>query len=154
MRLILGIDPGKYGALAWLDPERGTVVVEDIPMHNGEMDGYALAAWIDAKQPETRIAWIERVTVWKTDGAKGAATFNRTYGEIRGVIMANMIPLADVSPKTWRKHEGIVTAGKSASIEKATEYWGGSWRRPGAGGGRSDRAEAALIARYGWMHTK
>lgn len=147
MNLVLGIDPGIRGALAWLDCRTGCVTIEDIPRNKGGMDGYALAARIDAMQPMTRVAWIEAVTVWRSDGPKGAATFSRTYGEIRGIVIANMIPLAVVAPMQWRAHFGLSRKGKDGSVAKATELWGDSWGR------RVDRAEAALIAKYGMDHT-
>lgn len=148
---ILGIDPGLSGALALYDPEDGTLCIHDMPTteRRGKrfVDEYELARIVDAWAPKIREAWLETATPRPGTGVGILATSLRNYGLIRGVIVANFIPLHDTPPATWKRAMGV-TKDKKTSRDKASELLPAHaplFRRVKD----SDRAEASLIALYG-----
>jgi hypothetical protein len=56
-----------------------------------------------------------------------------------------------VTPQAWKKQAGLIKASKGASVDLARELWpdnSDDFKYKTADEGR---AEAALIARYGWV---
>lgn len=149
--MILGIDPGLGGALALYNPAGDTLCVHDMPTttRRGKrvVDEYELARIVDAWARQIKQAWLEMATPRPGTGVGILATSLRNYGLIRGVIVANFIPLHDVPPATWKRAMGV-TKDKATSRAKACELLpehAPLFRRVKD----SDRAEAALIALYG-----
>jgi hypothetical protein len=151
-RLILGIDPGLDGALALVDVESGALVdVGDMPtlkLKNGRIpDTYQLAAWLDREAKQIIEAWLERA--WPRPGEASTLSFTlgRNYGELRGVVAANFIPLHEVTPLAWKRAMGV-KADKDEARAAASILWPREalkWTLKKHHG----RAEAALIAAYG-----
>lgn len=165
MPLVIGIDPGLKGALAFYDG--GAVEVVSMPVipvrKNGkdrnELDGYELARIINARG-HIDLAAVERVGAMPRDGAVSAFAFGRSVGEVVGILRAHFIPLDFPVPRTWRKAMGVmpsVSGDKKPSIARATALMpvaSAAWaavRGNGDADTRSGRAEAALIALYAWQ---
>lgn len=153
--LILGIDPGLYGALALYDPDTGKLSVFDVPTLNvgvGKkrkivVDEYALARSIDDVAATVSEVWLEKVGTMPGEGPVGAFSFGRTYGLIRGICCANFLPIHDVTPQTWRASQKVV-GNKDCSRQRASALFPKSahlWVLKK----HADRSEAALIARHG-----
>lgn len=151
--LILGVDPGVSGALAFLDYLTGDLVeVVDMPVHKRAkggtlLDEYGLARLIDERAARVVEAWTEIPTPRPGNGVANNATSLRNYGIVRGVIVGNFIPLHDVAPVTW-KRSMKVTGDKDEARHEASKYWphaSSRWALKGQDG----RAEAALIAMHG-----
>ena len=146
--MIVGIDPGMAGAIAWLDDFGRLIEVRDLPVIKGAgLMPNALALWLveDGRRPHH--AWIERVAARPGAGVSGMFNFGRGYGQIEGVCAALGIAVDLVSPAVW-KRALRVPADKSASRARAAQLW------PGLAGTfvrvRDDgRAEAAMIGLYG-----
>lgn len=149
--MILGIDPGLGGALAFIADD-GVILVHDMPtIQAGKrrtIDRIELARLIDAAGP-IEAAYVEKVGTRPGEGAVGAFSFGRGVGIIIGILTAHFIPVHEVTPASWKAKVGIKAgAGKDASRALAKEFWqrdAGLFARVKDDG----RAEAALIAFYG-----
>lgn len=146
--MIVGVDPGMHGGVAWLDDFGRLIEVRDLPTVKREgLLPAVLAAWLreDNRHPHT--AWIEQVGSRPGEGASRAFNFGRGYGQLEGVMAALGIPVKFVSPAVW-KRALRVTADKSSSRARAAQLWpglAGTFARVKDDG----RAEAALIGLYG-----
>lgn len=150
--LILGIDPGLDGAVALLDVHSGELVeVFDVPTlqlkNRRELDEYGLARIVDEWSPQVTEAWIEDAWPRPGEAATLAFQFGRNFGQMRGIVCANFIPLHVVVPAVW-KRVMKVTGDKDESRKVASVTWptqSGRWPAKKNHG----RAEAALVAAYG-----
>lgn len=146
---LLGVDPGKNGALAII--ETGTmalVAVEDMPPATGAALGASIAALLEDWKPFTICeAWVEKVGYMP--GQRGGWTFAENYGAILGALGALGVPVHHISAAGWKRAQRV-TADKNTSRQRAVELWPAqaSWFARVKDDGR---AEAALIARYGAM---
>jgi crossover junction endodeoxyribonuclease RuvC len=155
---ILGIDPGKTGALALYTPATGALDVEDVPtltIRSGRskrlvVDHYALARIVDTWAPLNPTVWLEQVGTRPGEGAVGAFDFGRTYGLLLGIAAAHFLRIELVTPATW-KAALKVKGDKDVSRQRASTLLprhSGKWPMVKHDG----RAEAALIALYGAGH--
>lgn len=139
--IILGIDPGKSGAFAWVQAGR-LLAVEDMP----DLTGAALGALILdlVLDHSTDAAVVESQVGRPSQSSSAMFTFARDYGVILGVLGAHAVPVELVTPASWKKALRL-SKDKTASRQRACELWPD----------RSDlfarvkddgRAEAALIA--------
>lgn len=149
-RLILGIDPGKHGAIAMLDatdPDR-LLVVEDMP----DLTGAALGSWLrqllaDVQPDTVAAAWVEKVHAMPKQGVATTWRFAEHHGAVLGALGALGVPVHLVTPGVWKRAAGV-TADKGTSRQRAAELWpheAGRFARVKDDG----RAEAALLALYG-----
>jgi hypothetical protein len=149
--LILGFDPGMNGAAAVVELGGDLVEVFDLPTlqlkNKRELDAYRLASLIDAMAGDVLEAWIEQA--WPRPGEGGPASFKfgAVYGEIRGIIQANFIPLHTVPPVTWKRTMKVAADKDEARLAASTLWPQENSRWPNKG--HHGRAEAALIADYG-----
>lgn len=154
--VIIGIDPGLKGAIAF-NRSNGSVVVLDLPTvkRNGkdELDFAALAHMIrdrvDLKR-ESVEAFIEQVGAMPGNGASSMFRFGETAGGIRGVLACLGIPLTRILPARWKKALAV-PAEKNEARRRASELMPAAaslWPLVKHDG----RAEAALIAFYGRRH--
>ena len=145
-RCILGIDPGASGALAFYfadHPER--VAVDDQPLVAGEIDAVTLAKRIAIMGPD--VAFIERVNAMPGQGVSSTFKFGKAYGTVLGVIGAAAIPLHLVAPSKWKGYLHL-SSDKEEARGLALRLFpacSDSFARKRD----HNRAEAALIARYG-----
>jgi len=144
--MILGIDPGMSGGIAWLSDHGHLIEVRDLPTVKGTgLLPAVLAQWLRDKRPVH--AWVERVASRPGAGVAGMFNFGRGYGQIEGVCAALEIPVSLVTPQKW-KGALRIPADKSAARARAAQLWpglAGTFARVKDDG----RAEAALIGLYG-----
>lgn len=142
---ILGVDPGLKGALALLDPVTRCVEFFDMPRTaDGLVDVYELGRWVDERSHRIARAVLE--LVGQMPGSGHAFSFGRNYGDVRGVLGANFIPMTFVRPAKWKRAMGV-TKDKNSSRAKASELFpmaANKLLRVKDDG----RAEAALIAAF------
>ena len=145
--LTLGIDPGKQGALAFLDPDGGLRHIEDMPPHSGAGLGDAVRALLADMSPDyVAVAWVEQTQAFPGQGRTSAHDYGREAGAVLGALGALSVPVHMVHPSVWKKAVGL-NRQKATSIDLAAGLWPGTdWFRRKKDDGR---AEAALIARYG-----
>lgn len=152
--MILGVDPGLNGALAFLDIVAGTLTVHDMPTIEAGVkskrvvDESGLARMIDASSANH--AYVEKVGAMPGNGAVSMFGFGVSFGLVRGVIAANFIPVTLVPPQTWKRVLGVPAAkeGARARASQLLPAFSHLWPLVKHDG----RAEAALIAYYGATH--
>ena len=151
--MILGIDPGMSGALAWLDLEQGALSIADMPSlvveRNGkakrELSAAMLVAMLQGRRPAR--AFVERVGAMPGQGLSSTWSFAFAVGQIVGVLSALEIETHWVAPQIWQKAAGV-RGGKQAGRLRAGELFpahAGEFARAKDDG----RADAACIAWYG-----
>ena len=149
--MIVGIDPGLTGAVAFLDGE--SYFVEDMPvMAHGkghsrvknQVNPVELAAMLNQS---IELVVIERVNSMPGQGSASIFSLGDTYGCIRGVVGALGLPMEAVNPREWKKYYNI-NSDKEIARARAIE------RYPKVDLSKKkhhNKAEALLIARYGEM---
>ncbi len=147
--LILGIDPGKTGAIAVLDTDGRLLDVVDMPDVTGAALGAEVRMLLDDLAPHTvEVAWVERVGGRPGEGASRAFAFGAGWGGLLGALGALSVRVELVAPSAWKARMRL-TKDKAACRQRAMERWPADaerFRRIKDDG----RAEAALIALYGW----
>lgn len=146
--MIVSIDPGLTGAIAFIDASGAHV--EDMPtMGDGKhriVDAANLSAMIEVRTPE--IAYVERVSAMPGQGVSSMFKFGRSVGVIEGVLGALEIPVVYVTPQSWKKHAGLIGTAKDAARMAAIQRFprlAEDLKRKKDGG----RADALLIGLYG-----
>lgn len=143
--IVLGVDPGATGALAFLDGDGDLVHIEDMPMLDKRVSGALVADLIDRHRPAHAV--IEQVWGTSPMGAASAFSFGNGDGIVRGVLAHARIPVTEITPAKWKKAMGL-NRDKDASRKAALNRWPqhSAWFRFKKHDGR---AEAALIALWG-----
>jgi len=95
--MIIGIDPGRSGAVAiW---SSGIDKVVKCPNNPKEM-----ADVIKSINNKNVIAYVERVWARPSNATRAAFTFGVNYGEWLGILAALKIKTILVTPQTWMKY--------------------------------------------------
>jgi len=151
--MILGIDPGINGALAFFDYEKGELTIFDMPVASVERNGKkkqevspAMLAML-CRGIEVRRAILERVNARPGQGVTSMFAFGRSFGVAEGVLGGLNIPMSYVTPQQWRKAMQV-REGKDGSRQRAAELFP-RYADQFALKKHDGRAEAALIAYYG-----
>jgi crossover junction endodeoxyribonuclease RuvC len=146
--IYLGVDPGASGAVAALDDHGNLLCVDDLPYIDGHVVPPLLADVL-LRGDGPRAAWVERAQSMPGMGVSGAFRYGAGYGVVLGVLGALNIPVHTVPPSVWKKAAGL-SRDKAASRRRAADLWPGHAELFARA--RDDgRAEAALIARHGWL---
>jgi crossover junction endodeoxyribonuclease RuvC len=146
MSIIMGIDPGISGAVAFYFPMvPSRISVDDVPVAGGEINVNELARLIRIHRPT--LAVMEKVSAMPGQGVVSMFNFGRSYGDVRGVIGAMDVPLHFVTPQKWKKHFGLTSDKEQCRLRAIRMF-------PNAAESfklkkHDGRAEAALIALYG-----
>ncbi len=156
---ILGIDPGRNGALALLDG-RDLVEVADMPVFivprgkgtRAELDVHGVVDLLQRWKPDA--CWFENVSAQEGDGASQAFNFGRIAGACEAAAKLSGARFNAVAPHTWKAAMKLRggAAGKDESRARATSLWperAAEFRRKMDDG----RAEAALLAEYGRLQS-
>jgi len=169
---VIGVDPGISGAMTHYGNGRVYEIV-DMPIfkmvinkkERKRLDMVSLYQYFEVK----RAMGVELVTLEAVGGrpaqsASAAFVFGYTVGAIFAVCVALRLPIETVSPAIWKREmripgkktkEGKLDKGYEGKIiSRADEIMpqhSNLWRGP-SGGRKIDRAESALIAKYGYDH--
>lgn len=144
--IILGVDPGRSGALAWLDTDTHELTVVDMPDEGVGVYNLLL------EMPKARRAMIERIYPGQKQSKASVGQAHEQYGETKAAIKIHGTPLDVVAPKIW-KEKLHVPADKAGARRRATEVFPDHshlWKLVKHDG----RAEAALIAWYTAQHKR
>jgi hypothetical protein len=151
--IFVGIDPGKLGAVAWMDGERKVVEVRDCPLDGGEYDFQGMAD-IVRRFPTSTTVTMESVHALPSDGRCSAFAFGAGYGAWLGILGAFAMTPNLVSPQTWKRTmlAGIAN-NKAAEAQALKQRFQGhpvcSQLHGPRGGLRDGRVDALLLAEYG-----
>ena len=145
MVILLGIDPGFKGALAFLDTSTRLVAAHAMPTEkrsNGKtyLDAPATARLIESTGPDE--AWIEDVYSSPQMGVTSAFSFGEGKGVLVGVLAALRVPVRLVAPSVWKGKMGL-TSDKDSTKRFARALFAKSTLST------EGKCEAALIAQYG-----
>ena len=116
--IFIGIDPGKSGGIAWVDPHKS---VHAFKMPDTERD-----IWdsIDALGHEGTTAFIERVSAMPKQGVSSTFKFGMNYGFLRACLIAAKIPFEEVTPGKWQRSLGCLSGGdKNVTKAKAQQIF-------------------------------
>ena len=149
--IIVGIDPGQTGAIAFLDTF-GSIDVHDMPTYPNkkgktDLNLYEIGSILKPRTGGRRIAVIEQVHAMPKQGISSAFRFGEGYGALQMALMGHGYELNYVTPTQWKRHFGL-NRNKGLSRGLATQRFPGSassFTRVKDDG----RAEASLIALYG-----
>ena len=112
--MIIGIDPGKTGAIAVFD--RAREAVHDIPA-TVEM----VFDLINGMSPD--IAVIELQHPRPGNAVASSAAMMRGYGELLGILASQGTQVYTVRPQAWKRHLGLIGQDKKASLSLARELF-------------------------------
>jgi len=155
MSVVVGVDPGKSGAIAMLRSDGALIVgLYDMPVVGPIISATLLDQivhnYVDPlASPPYGVAVIEDVHAMPKQGVSSSFSFGRSLGVAEGVLAGNGLAVHYVSPARWKKALGL-TADKGTARRRAIELWptrAALFARVKDDG----RAEAALIA-YWWIH--
>lgn len=162
--MIVGIDPGVTGAVAFFDPDKSPAsglrwVVEDMPVVGdpAELNAPALRDLLCRFNPEH--AFLEQVNampviVNRATGARGgmgatsAFRFGGMYFGIKAIVACCDIPLTTVRPQAWKKLHGLAGPDKEADRQRALELFPDQVKVLSRKKDHN-RSNAMLIASYG-----
>ncbi len=165
MTLVLGIDPGTSGALAVYDTGSRALVGEvyDMPIwyqtvgkrKRKRVDAMAVADLMDEFEVMgVELIVMEAVGGRKGEGGAGSFAFGYGVGILYMACFYSGIVIETVPPQTWKQVlnvPGKSKADDSAIMARADELFPSDRHkfRGTRGGKRLDRAEAAMIAKFG-----
>lgn len=145
---IVGIDPGKKGAVANILIEDGKIVYASaMPMPNDIIEMVDILDGIDT-------VYIEKAQAMPRQGIVSAFTYAKEYGIILGIMMAYGINIVEVSPATWKRQMELRPSDdkkvrKENAMRMANMLVGHCMREPIKNDGE---AEALLIALWGYFY--
>lgn len=138
---ILGIDPGRTGALAVLDTDSRSISVHDMPQTTIELHDMI------TELPLISVCVLEALHAGPQMGRTSVARMFEDYGVLKGALAWRSIQVNDVRPSVWKPSLNL-SRDKHASREKAMQIFPDQadlFKRAKDHG----RAEAALLAWYG-----
>jgi len=150
--MILGIDPGLSGAIAWVSDDGHLIRVADMPTVevNGKkkVSPQMLVALLEDYDDAKMVA-IEDVGAMPGQGVTSMFNFGYSAGILAGVCAGLRMPTSFYRPSVWKRAAGV-PADKGAARQMAQRFWPGC--RDFDRAKDDGRAEAALLAR--WVATK
>jgi len=115
--MIVGIDPGQSGGVAYIDLEGCRSWAEPMPTLGKDIDAYAVSDWLRDWQPDTVI--VEKVHSMPKQGVVSMFRFGLGFGRILGVLEALAIPYRLVTPQEWKR---VVLAGTAKDKDAAIAF--------------------------------
>lgn len=150
-KYIIGIDPGKTGAIAMLDDDGELITMDDMPAIGKHVSVALLKNIFHECQKCAEPRLGERVTCVIEDvysspqmGVTSAFSFGRSKGAVEAMAAGLGMRLVYVTPAKWKKDMSL-TKNKGHSRALATQRWPADaelFKRVKDDG----RAEAALVA--------
>jgi len=145
--LIVGIDPGKRGAICIMDKDENIIELHDL---NASPELIIYPLLIQYKGWIRKIA-LEKVGAQAKDGRVSIFSFGENVGRIKASCSLIGLPVTEVTPRAWQSWCNIYGAGentkKKAFAIVSKKY--GENRFLGPRNGLIDgRCDAVLIAAY------
>ena len=155
--LIYGIDPGFSGAITLYWPKTGDIEVYDMPvMKNAKgktiLNHHGILEILEPEGDGDRVAYIEQVAAMRGQGVSSMFRFGEQFGALQMALAATKTPMHMVTPATWKRHFGL-TKDKGVARSLAMNRFPAEASRF-ARVKDDGRAEATLIALYGWETMK
>jgi crossover junction endodeoxyribonuclease RuvC len=141
-RIIMGVDPGVTGGLAFVSAT--TIEAFDIPVVAGEVDVDELVRIVKRFVPA--LAVVEKAGAMPKQGVASTFKYGVAYGALRAALVACGVPTHLIAASKWKKAY-LLDRDKEKARALAIRFWPGCAlfaRKKDHG-----RAEAALLAKYG-----
>ena len=157
--MIIGIDPGVTGAVAFLCDHTQIVTVHDIPImeaavgkkKRNKINPTALKTLLIAAVTLPATVYLEKTHAMPENGSVAAYSQGHSAGCIEAVCACMGLPLELVIPQRWKKHFGLIRSDKDASRTKAIQLFPEAELHLKK---HHNRGEALLIGRYGqWLQS-
>lgn len=164
--MIIAIDPGAQGAIAFMSDDGQLLAVEDMPVDQVVVGGkkrsrISRVRMVALLKGAEGHAFIERpegrplptrdkntgATVMRQPGAAGMLSFGESFGTAATACVAAGLALTEVAPKEWKRQIGA-SADKDACRRLAAE-WFPAFAHMFEHKKDDGRGEAAIMARYG-----
>lgn len=162
LKIYIGIDPGKTGAVAALDQDGHYILMlEDCPVFNvmkrgkrntefdfKKMNSMLISFLASESEEYDFIFIIEKAQPFKKQGLVSTCSTCLGYGAWLGILAGLSYPIEIVAPKTWQTvmlKDMDRTNTKLASINKANMLWPELYLKKKDHG----QSDALLIAEYG-----
>lgn len=101
---VLGIDPGKKGALVFLDiTTRKIIAMIPMPLVKNDISGKRLVHAITQYSQHLRHAYMEAVHAMPGQGVCSMFSFGHGFGLLHGILYGMEIDFTLVSPIKWQK---------------------------------------------------
>ena len=154
----VGIDPGKKGALALIDPE-GKVYIEKMPSYDCPEELIKILTELSQlgrvkvalEKPIIKPVIVPsacpkcKTPLKRTHIQKGVSEAFSSYGFMLGILTMLKIPYEEIAGTVWKKHMKLEKKGKEGSIRLAKQLYPGAAEEIGTD---DNKAEAVLIADY------
>lgn len=168
---VIGIDPGATGALAIYGEPGGFMQLQtfDLPSHKikiGKTERQRVDPWGTAlllggaRAQGLMKAFLEKQQPGPKDGGRQGYGLGLAYGILYGQLASLGYEIEPVPPAVWKrrcrvpgkaKHEaGIMPRAREMFGDLAAQFYEPHANGSGKYRVRVDRAEAAMIARYGY----
>lgn len=153
--IIIGIDPGLSGALAFIKIDDGSMCIRDMPTAlktiNGKkrriIDRERLRALFD--RDDVLHVVLEGQRGMNGQGAHVSHVHGHNTGILEGLCLANYHPYTIVAPSTWKRDMEVPKDKDKARARAAQLLPSVAHRFTDAG--QDGRAEAALLAFYAFQ---
>jgi len=110
---IVGIDPGKTGAIAAITGEKSATF--RMPVVGNELDGRVITDLIR----EADLIIVERVHSMPGQGVKSMFSFGQSYGYVLGICAAMGKRVELVTPQSWK---AVILAGTKKTKDDAKAW--------------------------------
>ena len=152
--IFIGIDPGKHGAVAWMDGDRKTIEVVDCPLEVGGDYHFQAMADIVRRFPTDSLVTLELVDSFKSDRHWQAFGFGIGYGAWLGILGSFALCPQLVRPQVWKRTmlAGIANDKRAEGKALVQRFQGHEIvsKLYGPRGGLHDgRVDALFLAEYG-----
>jgi len=153
MKVFIGIDPGKDGAMAILGYREAPILIpfDEFEYANQlrRLDPFGPRAGVTTTDPLAPFCVVEHVNAMPGQGVTSCFSFGRNFGFILGLLTAFRIPYELVRPQKWKK-EFSCTSDKNTSIEVAQRLFPGVdlRRSPKCAKPHDGVCEALLMAEF------
>lgn len=143
--IIMGIDPGVSGALAYIGTRCESFYAQDLPVIAGDLSAGQLFEIVRKANPDVCV--VERVNAFPGQGVSSVWRFGRAYGAILAVLACASIKTELVTPTVWKKAMGLPGKDKEKARELALRLFPNAepllrYKKD------HGKAEALLIAEY------
>jgi crossover junction endodeoxyribonuclease RuvC len=153
---VLGVDPGlSSGALATYDGAE--LYVSDVPTIQYKASKKMKTVlnlpelWniLNFTVADADVAYVEQVGAMPGQGVTSMFNFGEAYGSLKAMVVAAGLPITLIAPVKWKSELGMTNDGEKSRARalqlfpKYAHYFSRKMDH--------NRAEAALIAWYGYM---
>lgn len=114
--LFIGIDPGKSGAIAWVDSSGEDYGV--FTLDATERDTWEGLRDLVANAAVPVRAAIEQVAARPGQGVSSMFSFGMSFGFLRGCLVASGAPFFEYVPTKWQRTMGLTKKYSSKTVRK------------------------------------